>query len=778
MGPLAGLKIIDFTRGTAGAFATGMLADYGATVIRVEPLEGDPWRDELKVAYSVYNRGKYGVSLDVHSGAGRARLQELLSGADVLVVSGRPELPSSLGLDFETLHQQLPGLIVASITGFGLDGPYAHVPGYESLVQSLVGTFGEQRGHRDTPNYEGWPFAGVGAGYLTAIAVLAAVHRRAEDSVGRQVETSLYDGALAYLSMLWSDDDVDAPFGSAGARRLVSRAFLAEDGEYFEIHTGAVGAFDRLMEVVGLTEHFQGEDDNVGSWLTDAQREIIEFRLPEIFETKTRKAWLDVLEKADICAMPELYPTQVFDEPQVKHNKMVVEIDDPVLGMVEQVAPAARFGDGTYDTPAPAPTVGQHNDRLDQLIDQQPWHDPRRSPPAVAADVPLLAGVKVLDYGAFYAGPYASRLLADLGADVIKLEPLRGDQLRGLKPPFGSAQAGKRAIAVDLKKTTAQEIGQALGAWADVVQHNMRPGAAERIGLGYEDIKAVNPEVVYAYSPGWGSTGPDRLRQSFAPLVSGYVGINFEVAGRYNQPMFPAGNEDPGNGLLGAVGILIGLLQKQRTGRGTYLEHPQLNAAMVHAGHIVRTADGEAVGAGRLDPLAYGLDALDRLYETDDGWICLYARREDQFAALSTAIAPIAGVVLAAQVEYADAAARAENDDLLASVISDALTKVSTAEALRLLGGAGVPAVEPKQQRNDRDFLRDPENQRTGRAAVIPHAVRGHVGELDKLVRVSDARVPEHRLAPELGEHTDEILRLIGFDESRISALRAEGVVG
>jgi crotonobetainyl-CoA:carnitine CoA-transferase CaiB-like acyl-CoA transferase len=439
------------------------------------------------------------------------------------------------------------------------------------------------------------------------------------------------------------------------------------------------------------------------------------------------------------------------------------------------VAPAARFGDGSYDVPAPAPTPGPHNEQLGGLIAQDPWHDPRTGGDEIA-DTPLLHGLKVLDYGAFYAGPYASRLLADLGADVIKLEPLRGDQLRGLKQPFGSAQAGKRGISVDLKRQAARDIGKALAAWADVVQHNMRPGAAERIGLGFEDIRAVNPEVVYAYSPGWGSTGPDKLRQSFAPLVSGYVGINFEVAGRFNQPMFPVGNEDPGNGLLGAVGILIGLLRRQRNGKGTYLEHVQLNAAMVHAAHIVRSADGEALGAGRLDPLAYGLGALDRLYETRDGWICLYARRDDQFAALAAALEGVLDDDLGARPEFATGAAREESDDLLSGVLSDTFVKLATADALRMLDEAGVPAVEPKS-RNDRAFLRDPENQRTRRVAVLPHPERGHVGELDKLVRVSDAGVAEHRLAPGLGEHTDEILGLIGFDENRIAALRAEGIV-
>ena len=119
-----------------------------------------------------------------------------------------------------------------------------------------------------------------------------------------------------------------------------------------------------------------------------------------------------------------------------------------------------------------------------------------------------LAGVNVLDLGAFYAGPFASRLLADLGADVIKLEPVAGDQLRGMSRPFRSAQAGKRSIAVDLKDPELGPATHKLIEWADIVHHNLRPGAAERLGLGYEQVSALNPGVIYVYAPGWGSSGP------------------------------------------------------------------------------------------------------------------------------------------------------------------------------------------------------------------------------------------------------------------------------
>lgn len=770
-GPLQGLRVVDCSRGTAGPQSTGMLADYGAEVIWVEPPGGDPWRATLAVPYSVYNRGKRSLELDLREEHDADQLRRLLTTADVFVHSWRPGVAERLGLSRDLLHVELPGLVHCSISAFGVDGPYVEEPGFEAVVHALVGTMGEQVGHRDGPIYEGLPFASTGAAYLAVIGILAALYRRYDDGVGRQVETSLFDGALAYLSMLWSNDDTATQW-KTGGRRLVSRAYLCADGEYIGIHTGAVGAFDRLMAVVGLADHFSGGADDIGMFLDEEQQRVLTDELPKVLATKPRDRWLEDLTAVDVCALPELHPTQVFDQPQARHNQMVVEVDDPVIGLVEQVAPAARFAGNAAGPPSAAPSPGQHNDRFDQLLEGRPWHDPTQPSSMPTVDAPLLAGVKVLDLGAFYAGPYGSRLLADLGADVIKLEPLRGDQLRGLKQPFGSAQAGKRSIAVDLKRPEAGDITRALSEWADVVQHNMRPGAAERVGLAYEQVKAVNPRVVYAYSPGWGSTGPDAQRQSFAPLVSGYVGVNFEVSGQFNPPIYPAGNEDPGNGLLGASGMLIGLLRRRRTGHGGYVEHPQLNAAMVHVAHIVRTSTGEVLGAERLDPLQMGVGAFDRLYQTEDGWVCLCAKREDHIRGLESALS----IDVLADERFATGSARAEHDYELSEIVGEAIQRRSTATVMEELLRAGVPAAVPVP-RNDATFLRDPENQRSGRVAERPHPERGHVRELAVLVRVSDSAAQPHQLAPGLGQHTEEILRSVGFDGARIAALQSAGAI-
>lgn len=781
-GPLAGLRVIDCSRGIAGTRATGILADYGADVIWVEPPSGDPYREQLANFYAAYNRGKRSIVLDLRNAEDLGRLLDLLSSADVFVCSWRPGVSDRLGLAYDdNLHARLPGLVYTSITGFGPDKSRAALPGYESLVHAVVGTMGEQRGYREGPIFEGLPFASLGASSLAVIGTLAALYRRQDDGRGRLVETSLIDGALAYLAMGWSDTDVPVPrVGSAGKRTVVGTVRCG-DGTYLGLHTGAIGAFGRLMEELGVADRIPPSPDGLDMALmaTPDELEFLETELPRIFATESRDTWLQRLLAADVCAIPALQPGEVFDEPQAIHNQMVIESADPVLGPVQQVAPAARFSRTPTGTPGPAPTPGRHTrEVLSELrvpagpMAQAASH-PRPDDRQMSDGGPLLAGLKVLDFGAYYAGPYASRLLADLGAEVIKIETLAGDPLRGQEKVFPSGHAGKKAIALDMKDAEGQSIGLALAAWADVVQHNMRPGAAERLGLGYDQVAKVNPDVIYAYSPGWGSTGPDRRRQGFAPMYSGYVGVSFEVAGRGNPPIMPTGNEDPGNGLLGAIGILMALWNRRRGGRGQLVEHPQLNATMAHLAHIVRRPDGSVIGAATLDGGQLGTGALDRLYQTADGWLCLAAPRDDEFVRLC-------GTLDLQQVttepRFATAARRAENAEELSRRLEVAFAVMPTSTAVARLSADGVPCEVPAGY-NCEAFLNDPRNVQTGRVASSPHPTYGTVREVAKLIRVSDAAVAYHRRAPMLGEHGEEILAGLGYDDSEITKLRSRGVV-
>ncbi len=385
-----------------------------------------------------------------------------------------------------------------------------------------------------------------------------------------------------------------------------------------------------------------------------------------------------------------------------------------------------------------------------------------------------LEGLRVLDFGLYFAGPYASRLLADLGADVVKLEPLEGDTLRPTTKPFNAAQRGKRSIAVDLKHPGGTEIAHRLVRWADVVSHNLRPGVAERLGLGYDAVRALNPEVIYAYAPGWGTTGPEIQRPGFAPLFSGYAGLHYEAAGRGNVPVPPVGNEDNGNGLLGATAILMALYHRKRTGQGQYVEHPQLNATLLMAMHLMSTADGAVVGTADLDARRRGPHPLDRLYRTADGWLCISARRDDEFARLGA----VAGFErLGSDDRFADAAGRLEHRDALSAALEAVFARATGAEWRDVLDAAGVPSEIPAGPEAPHRLLVDPAQREAGRVEEYRHPRWGTVRDVAVMVRLSAADRRPGRPAPEIGQHTDEILGMLGYSGAEITGLHDDSVV-
>jgi crotonobetainyl-CoA:carnitine CoA-transferase CaiB-like acyl-CoA transferase len=366
-GSLDGISVVDLSWGRAGPMATGQLADHGATVVRVEPPGGDPYRS--MVSKAAYDRGKRSVIVDLSSDAGREVLHRLLADADVLVESWQPGVADRLGFGYEAVHERYPRLVYCSISGYGLDGSGRDHPGYESLVAARTGVMAVGGAGAD-PVFPGVPIGSIGAALLAVIGIMAALVVREDSGIGQRVDTSILDGALSFLNMFWEGlenlpDDVDRPRATT-PRRFMMASMLCGDGEYLGIHTGANGSHARLMEALGLSDRVAAAPGNREKSvpLSDEEYRVVTTEVPRLFASRPRAYWLQQLRTHDVCAIPVLRPGEVFDQPQTIHNQIVVELDDAELGTLEQVGVAARMTATPGAVGGPAPRAGQHTEEV------------------------------------------------------------------------------------------------------------------------------------------------------------------------------------------------------------------------------------------------------------------------------------------------------------------------------------------------------------------------------------------------------------------------------
>ncbi len=773
MGPLSALTVVDASWGMPGAVASLLLADYGARVIKVERPGGT--QDDRSLTRLAWDRGKQSVVLDLAAPAEREVLRSLLAHADVFIESFGVGRAEALGLGHEALAARHPHLISCSLTAYGRDGPWRDEPGYDGLVAAKLGMMTEQASAgRDGPIFLGHPHIGYGTGFIAAIGTLAALRARRETGRGQRVDVSLLDGALAQSPMNWwhqkdniSYVEVDGGKRQGfGRKRLITAAFECGDGEWIQIHTGGPGAFKATMEIFGFGDLCQTvtEGSDMALPLNDEEYMIAREYIPEAFKQRPRHEWIELFEARDVAVLPVYRPGEVLDDPQVHHAKMAMTLPHPVHGPLRQSAPALRFGGQRPADPAPAPRRGEH-DAVIRALAATPAAAPL---PARSPGRPLrhaMEGLRILDFASFFASPYGAKILSDLGADVIQVEPPGGDQMRPLPNPFEAAQRGKRNVVLNIKSAEGRRIAHELVRTADVVVLNYRPGKAAKIGLDWETLSAINPRLIYCYLPGFGSDGPRAHQKSFAPLQSGFTGLLFEAAGQGNPPVASAeGNEDYYNGLLGAAALLMGLEERGRTGRGLAIESPQLHSSLFVTSHLFLGADGKGVPAMQLDREQLGRGPLDRLYPTRDGWLCIACIGASAFTRLAK------GLGLPPGVDSTDA-------ERLAATLAGHFAAMSSAEAFAKLRGLGVacevPATEPMVPKL---FFEDWAIE-SGRVFLHPQSMHGAIREVGLYIHLSETPGLKKGPAPRLGQHTAEVLRELGLSGERIAELAAKKAI-
>ncbi|GAM98248.1 CAIB/BAIF family protein [alpha proteobacterium U9-1i] len=780
-GPLDGLVVLDIATVMPASIAGMLLADHGAEVIKVEPPGGAFYAGDL--TRKSWDRGKLSVTLDLRDEGDCRKARALAARADILIHSLSREDARARGFDRDALKADNPGLIVCALSAYGFDTPLSDRPYGESLAAARLGLMNTLSSPRRVgPVYPGHPALHYGHAFVIAIGALAALRARRINGQGQTVDASMLDGAAALSVMHWWQEggqsfmaggDRSSPL-RFGRTRIISAMLQGSDGEYFYLNTTGGSGFKRVMDMFGFGDRVKAvAGPEFAVPLDDDEYQAARFEINDAALTRTRDEWVRMLHAADVAALPVLAPAKVLRDEQIAATGHAIALSDPDYGTITQGAPAFRFRDNAAPVPKPAPGIGAHNSALAGLLARAP------RPPSLPRE-PITAplqGVKIIDVGVFFACSFAARLLSDLGADVIKVEALEGDQMRPLADLYDGAQRGKRNIALNLKTAEGQEVLRKLIGDADIVLHNLRPGNAEKLGFGATEMMAANPRLIYAYMPGYGATGPKAMLKSFAPLLSCWTGVMHEGAGAGNPPMTAAlGNEDVYNGLLGAVGLLTALEARERTGKGDYFECPQLHSSVFTAAAHFLDARGESVYGLRLDAEQCGFSALDRIYQTKDGWICIACREEVAFRALADAIgAPH----LKVDTRFADGAARTRHDEALISLLKPIFAGLSNAEAQAALDAAGAPAEIVREQNGMSALLHEAWAQESDRVFEDRESIKGHIKVIGLVTRLDGTPGVRKGPAARLGEHTEQILAELGYGAdgiARLTALRAVGV--
>jgi crotonobetainyl-CoA:carnitine CoA-transferase CaiB-like acyl-CoA transferase len=369
---LDGLRVLDVTQVMAGPFCAMMLADLGASVVKVEPPSGDSSRQMPGAAgtdspaFNAVNRGKRGIVLDLKSDEGRGVFAALARSSDIVVENYRPGVMASLGLDYATLSAVNPRLIYASISGYGQTGPQRAKGGFDLIAQGVAGIMSITGEPGGPPVKAGIPVTDLGAGLFALIGILAALEHRHRSGAGQLIDTSLVDAGVALsvweATEYFSGIGVPAALGSAHRMNAPYQAVRCADG-YITLGAANERLFRRLCEVLGHTGW-----GNEAAFADNASRvrnrEALAARIESITVTRPRAHWLALLEANDIPCGPINDYAQVFADPQVLAREMVVESDHPALGHLRTLGSPIKMSATPPDVSRRAPQLGEHTDEV------------------------------------------------------------------------------------------------------------------------------------------------------------------------------------------------------------------------------------------------------------------------------------------------------------------------------------------------------------------------------------------------------------------------------
>jgi crotonobetainyl-CoA:carnitine CoA-transferase CaiB-like acyl-CoA transferase len=793
-GPLRGLRVIDLSAGITGAYATKLLADAGADVVKLEPPEGDPLRrwtasgqalakDQDGALFQFLNTSKRGAVADLSTDAGRSLAVDLTARADVVFESWGPGGAAARGLDWETLHEASPHTTWVSISPWGGEGPWADRPSTEFTLQAATGSTAFRGLPALGPVAAGGRLGEWIPGVYAALGGMFGWLSARRTGAGHHVDVSMFEALCLSMTIY---HDLNSQLFEGPLMQAIETPSIepARDG-WVGLCTITGQQWKDFCALIGRSE--VGEDKR---YLDARNRmEDLEF-IHEIIHAYTREH--TVAEICEVAQLLRIPANPLGDGRTLPEMEQFVArgtfVENPA-GFLQPRPPYRLHGlhGGAAPVLRPAPRLGEHAEEVAAERSAA-----RESASPRGGDAYPLAGLRVLDLTAFWAGPIATSVFGEMGADVIKVESIQrpdgmrfagsvmNDTMWEYNPINHGCNSSKRGVTLRLDSDEGLALVKRLVEKADIVAENFSARVLENFGLGWKTIRELNPRAILLRMPSFGLDGPWRDNVGFAMNVEQVSGLAW-MTGYPQMPLVVRGACDPVGGMHAVFAALLALEERERTGEGQLVEVPLVEPAINLAAEQV--VEWSAYGAflereTNRGPLAapQGCYPCGDRAATGQGaaYVALACETDAQWQALREVLGDPA-VLAPAALDQA-AGRRQAHDEIDETIVRWTSARTAGAAEEALLA-AGVPAsvvinahdLSPNPQLEHRGFFQQQEHPLAGslRYPGQPQAYSGF------------PRGMRRRLPPMLGEHNEEVLRgELGLTGEEIEQLRDEQVIG
>jgi crotonobetainyl-CoA:carnitine CoA-transferase CaiB-like acyl-CoA transferase len=802
---LSNLRILELSNRVAGEYCGKLLADFGAEVIKIEPPETGsatrrsgpfacaPDTHEGSGLFAYLNTNKRSACLDLVSPAGQRSLNRLINTVDGIIDDHAAGYLEGLGIHPDR-PLQFPGLIICTVTPFGYDAPPALQKAYAlNVLQSSWGYHSPSEADPSKPPLKGPGrfLADYESGLSAALAFSAAVYWKHSSGKGQFIDVSQQESMASLADYVLGQMVAGTMEASTQRQAFDLRGpatfFRCQDG-YVYLWMSEVTHWDGMRTLMGEPHWMR---DYPPRWLElHVTKERIDLCRAQIAQWMAGQSKLDVATRAQKLGVP-LVPVNtvedLFRSEQLQFRQFFASVEHRALGRLHYPTVPYRLSATPASIKAAAPLLGEHTSQVlreaDQIRSRVLPTLREISLPSTSRQRPAgpLQGVRVLEHTKIWAGPYVGKLLAFLGAEVIRVESydsLDATRRFGTKdindaPGFQAINPGKYGVQLSLKSEEGRRLIKELVSISDIFIENLRPGAAKRQGLGYEELRAIKPDIIAVSMSMHGQEGPLSYQTGYAPCFSALAGICHLVGYEGGPPeLFTVRYGDSSYGTAATFAALVALCHKRRTGEGQFVDVSAVESLVSMLGDSIM--DYSMTGRAPIRDGNHHADmAPHGCYPCKgDEWISIAIQTEEEWRALCQAIGQPS---LWQERRYADRHSRHSNAQELDRTLS-AWTRNHTARELSAsLQGMGIAAFKSL---NSIDLVSDEHLWRRG---FYGHVTDGHQRSIPIIGapwRMSATPASITRAAPLLGEHNDYVLgELLGLSAEERQRLIANKIV-